>query len=141
VIGSAVFLGREQVVRLYTGNPMVVAAALPLLAWVALFHAADAVQTLAAFVLRAWRIVTLPTVIYVLALWGVGLGGGYALAFNLGGVMPLAWQGAPGYWIAATAGLTLAALALAALLAWVLAQQRTQAAPASVKPQAEPAAG
>ncbi len=141
VMGSAVFLGREQVVRLYTGNPMVVAAALPLLAWVALFHAADAVQTLAAFVLRAWHIVTLPTVIYVLALWGVGLGGGYALAFNLGGAMPLAWQGAPGYWIAATAGLTLAALALAALLTWVLAQQRTQAAPASVKPHAEPAAG
>ena len=124
VVGGAVFLAREPVVRLYTDNPTVQAAALPLLAWVALFHAADAVQTLAAFVLRAWRIATLPTVIYVVALWGVGLGGGYALAFNLGGAVPRAWQGAPGYWIASTAGLTTAALALAALLAWVLAQQR-----------------
>ena len=32
---------------------MVIAAALPLLAWVAVFHVADAAQTIAAFVLRA----------------------------------------------------------------------------------------
>ena len=135
LVGSVVFLGREQVVRLYTSNPTVVAAVLPLLAWVALFHAADAVQTMAAFVLRAWRIATLPTVIYVLSLWGVGLGGGYALAFNVGGAIPLAWQGARGYWIASTAGLTLAALALAALLAWVLTQHRRPAGSAvPVKP-------
>ena len=37
---------------------MIVAAALPLLAWVALFHVADAAQTIAAFVLRAYRIAT-----------------------------------------------------------------------------------
>ena len=130
LVGGTIFLGREQVVGLYTSNAAVVAAVLPLLAWVALFHAADAVQAMASFVLRAWRIATLPTVIYVLSLWGVGLGGGYALAFKVGGAMPSAWQGARGYWIASTAGLTLAALALAALLAWVLAQQRQPAAAA-----------
>ncbi len=129
VVGAAVFVGRAQVLGLYTGHPAVVAAALPLLAWVALFHTADAAQALAAFVLRAWRIATLPTVIYVLALWGVGLGGGYALAFNVGGAVPLAWQGARGYWIASTAGLTLSALLLVALLAWVLRQQRGQVKP------------
>ena len=47
LVGSAVYLMRQGVVGLYTGNASVVAAALPLLAWVALFHAADAVQTLA----------------------------------------------------------------------------------------------
>ena len=134
LVGGVVFLGREQVVGLYTGNPAVVAAVLPLLAWVALFHAADAVQAMACFVLRAWRIATLPTLIYVVSLWGVGQGGGYALAFNVGGAMPLAWQRARGYWIASTVGLTLAALALAGLLAWVLAQQRQPAASTSVKP-------
>jgi multidrug resistance protein, MATE family len=101
----------------------VVAAALPLLAWVALFHTVDAAQAVAAFVLRAWRIATVPTLIYVLALWGVGLGGGYVLAFNMGGEVPTAWQGARGYWIASTTGLTLSALGLVALLAWVLHQQ------------------
>ena len=123
-VGATVFVGRSQVVGLYTSNPAVVAAALPLLAWVVLFHAADAVQTAAAFVLRAWRVATLPTVIYVLALWGVGLGGGYGLAFGLGERAPLAWQGARGFWVASTAGLTLAALALAGLLAVVLAKQK-----------------
>jgi MATE family multidrug resistance protein len=119
LVGGTVLALREQVVGLYTGNAAVAAAALPLLAWVALFHAADAVQTLAAFVLRAWHVATLPTVVYVLALWGVGLGGGYLLAFNVGGGVPAAWHGAPGFWVASTTGLTLSAVALALLLGWL----------------------
>ena len=58
---------------------MIVAAALPLLAWVVLFHVADAAQTVAAFVLRAYRIATVPLVIYVVAIWAIGLGGGYVV--------------------------------------------------------------
>lgn len=123
VVGVAVFALREEIVRLYTGNPAVVTAALPLLAWVALFHAADAVQTLVAFVLRAWRIATVPMVIYVVALWGVGLGGGYWLAFASDTDTPAAWHGARGFWIASTTGLTTAALALTVLLAWVMAKR------------------
>ena len=128
VVGSAVYLAREGVLRLYTDQPAVLAAALPLLAWVALFHAADAVQTMAAFVLRAWRIATLPMVIYVLSIWGVGLSGGYWLAFHPPAAMPAHWQGARAFWIAATTGLTLSAMALAALLAWVLTRQRERSA-------------
>jgi MATE family multidrug resistance protein len=119
VLGAVVYLLRAQVVALYTGNAAVAAAALPLLAWVALFHAADAVQALAAFVLRAWHVATLPMVIYVLALWGAGLGGGYWLAFDTSGNGPAAWHGARGFWIASTSGLTLAAVTLAGLLAWM----------------------
>ncbi|MFY9514481.1 MAG: MATE family efflux transporter, partial [Rubrivivax sp.] len=81
LLGGSVFLGREAVVALYTGDAAVAAAALPLLAYVALFHMADAAQALAAFVLRAWRIATLPLVINAVALWGLGLGGGFWLAF------------------------------------------------------------
>ena len=132
VVGTVVFAARLQVLQLYTDNPAVLAAALPLLAWVALFHAADAVQTMAAFVLRAWRIVTVPMLIFVGALWGVGLGGGYMLAFRLGDRLPASWQGAQGFWIASTTGLTVAAVLLTALLAWVLAQQRQS----SVRPVA-----
>ncbi|MBP6901221.1 MAG: MATE family efflux transporter [Burkholderiaceae bacterium] len=129
VMGGSVYQARHGVVGLYTGNAAVVAAALPLVAWVALFHTADAVQTLAAFVLRAWRIATLPMVIYVLALWGLGLGGGYWLAYGSAGSaggawVPSSWQGAQGFWIASTAALTVAALALVSLQAWVMKQQR-----------------
>jgi len=118
------FFGREGIVGLYTGNAVIVAAALPLLAWVALFHFVDAMQIGAAFVLRAWRIAVAPLVIYAASMWGVGLGGGYLLAFNIGGAIPAALHGARGYWIASTAGLACAALGLTLCLAWVLRQQR-----------------
>ena len=97
VVGSAFFVVREPVLHLYTSNAVVIAAAMPLLAWVAVFHVADAAQAIAAFVLRAYKITTISVVIYVLALWGVGLGGGYALAFNLPGNVPAALHGAPGF--------------------------------------------
>jgi MATE family multidrug resistance protein len=124
VVGAAVLAGRGAIVRAYTGDAAVIAAALPLLLWAALFHVADAAQIVSAFVLRAWRVATLPLAIYVVALWGVGLGGGHALA--TGGIVGApAWlDGAPGYWAASTAGLTLAALALCALLGVVLHRQR-----------------
>ena len=83
VLGSAVYLLREPLIGLYTSDPVIVAAALPLLAWVVLFHVADAAQTIAAFVLRAHRIATVPLVVYVVAIWVIGLGGGYVAAFDL----------------------------------------------------------
>ena len=119
VMGGALWALRGPVIRLYTQDPAVVAAALPLLAFVALFHVSDAAQTLAAFVLRAWRIATVPLLVNTAALWGVGLGGGFVLAFNVGGAVPVAFQGAQGFWWAATAGLVLTALALTAFLAHV----------------------
>jgi len=133
VIGGLVFVAREPVLGLYTSNPVVVAAALPLLAWVAVFHIADAGQTIAAFVLRAYKIATVPMVIYVAALWGVGLGGGYALAFNLPGGVPAALQGARGFWFASTAGLVLAASALTAFMLWTMKQQRRESASGQVR--------
>ncbi len=123
LMGTAVFLGREPVLGLYTSDAAVVAAALPLVTWLAVFHVADAVQIIAAFVLRAHKIVTVPTLVYVLALWGVGLGGGYVLAFNLTGKTPAAMLGAPGFWMASTVALVLAAGTLAALMGWVLERE------------------
>jgi MATE family multidrug resistance protein len=89
---------------------------------------ADAAQTIAAFVLRAYKITVVPMAIYVAALWGVGLGGGYALAFNLPGTVPAALQGARGFWFASTSGLVLAGAALSAFMLWRMRQERQQAA-------------
>jgi multidrug resistance protein, MATE family len=123
-MGCAVWLGREGVLALYTRDPVVQAAVLPLLAWVAVFHFVDAAQGVVAFVLRAWRVATLPVVIFVVALWGVGLGGGYLLAFDPLGIAPAALHGARGFWSASAAGLLVAAVALTALLTVVHRQQR-----------------
>jgi multidrug resistance protein, MATE family len=120
VLGTAVYLTRESVLGAYTNNPVIIAAAMPLLAWVAVFHIADAAQTIAAFVMRAYRVATLPMVIYAVALWGVGLGGGFVVAFNVTGLTPPSLLGAPGFWSASVTGLVLSGIGLCSLMAWVL---------------------
>ena len=127
LLGASVYLLRATIVGLYTANPVIVAAALPLLAWVALFHVADATQTISAFVLRAYRIATVPLFVYVIAVWGVGLGGGYVMAFDLAGITPPWLRGARGFWGMATLGLWSAALGMSGFLAWMLRRERRRA--------------
>ena len=117
-VGAVVALARAPIVGLYTANAATAAAALPLLVWVWFFHLGDALQTVAAYVLRAYQVATLPMVIYVVALWGLGIGGGYLLAFGPRGV------GAVGFWQAATAGLLTAGVLLSLLLRRVFNENR-----------------
>jgi MATE family multidrug resistance protein len=124
LMGGALFLLRAPVVALYTADPTVQATALALVAWLAWFHVGDAAQCVAAAALRAWRVALVPVVIYALAIWGVGLGGGYVLAFDVLGIAPPALRGAPGFWIAGAVSLALTAVALAAFLAWMLRRHR-----------------
>lgn len=123
VMAAAVYLGRHAVVGLYTADAAVAAAALSFVAWLAWFHVGDAAQTVAAAVLRAWRVTTVPLVIYTLAIWGLGLGGGWWLAFEAPPEMPSWMRGAPGFWVAAAGSLIVTALALSGFLAWMLRRQ------------------
>jgi len=123
LIGSLVYLGRETIVGLYTADAAVASVALTLLSWVVLFHLSDALQTLAQFVLRAWRITVISLVVFVLSMWGLGLGGGYVLAFDSWGVTPALWRGPVGFWIASTGGLLSAGVALTAFLLWMQRQR------------------
>ncbi|SEK27717.1 multidrug resistance protein, MATE family [Roseateles sp. YR242] len=140
VMGALVFNLREQVLGLYTRDATIIAAALPLLGWVWLFHTADAGQTVAAFVLRSHHIATAPMVIYAFAIWGLGLGGGYWLAFGEHEIpLPESMQGAMGFWSAASAGLAAAALGLCGLLAWVHRTQLRRPPGAPFRPEASTA--
>ncbi len=130
-MGGSVYFARESLLHAYTRNEVIVAAAMPLLAWVMLFHIADAAQTLASFTLRAYKMATVPVIIYASAIWGVGLGGGYTVAFNLTGLTPASLQGAQGFWAAATAGLTIAGLSLSGFLVWILKKQGSRPSPRS----------
>jgi MATE family multidrug resistance protein len=76
----------------------------------------------------------LPVVIYALSLWLVGLGGGFALAFNVGGEVPTALHGARGFWVAATAGLVVAAAGLSLFLRWVMRNNRHNDEPGTTRP-------
>jgi MATE family multidrug resistance protein len=105
VVSLGLWLGAENVAAIYTPDADVRAAAAALIAIVAAYHLADALQTVVVNVLRGYRRTTVPMLVYAVALWGVGLGGGYVLGLTdlLGPA-----RGAAGFWLAATASLTLA---------------------------------
>ncbi|WP_034196430.1 MATE family efflux transporter, partial [Burkholderia cenocepacia] len=110
--GVLVFALRPLIIGGYTPNPAVAAAAMPLVAIVACYHVFDALQVTSAFVLRAYKVAVVPTVIYAVALWGVGLSGGYVLGFDVGGIAPAWLTGARGFWFANTVSLMLAGAGL-----------------------------
>jgi MATE family multidrug resistance protein len=127
--GSAVLIAlfHESVARLYAGdNPQVVDLAAGLLLWVALYHVADATQALCVFLLRSYRVATRPLVIYCVLLWGVGLGGGWLLAYRGLGPFP-ALQTPAAFWGAGAFALALTGAVFTALL-WRVVRERRPAA-------------
>ncbi|MDE1184135.1 MATE family efflux transporter [Paraburkholderia sp.] len=113
IYGTIVLVLRPWIIEGYTPNPQVAAAAMPLVLIVVCYHLFDALQITTAFVLRAYKVAVVPTVIYAVALWGVGLGGGYALGFDVGGLTPDWLTGARGFWVANAASLAIAGVGLA----------------------------
>lgn len=122
VLAASLFVAKDTLAALYSGDDAVVALAAALLAWVAAYHVADAVQTLCIFVLRSYRITLAPLVVYGVLLWGVGLYGGYVLAYR---GWP-GWEPQPSpvtFWATSAAALGITALVFGALLQWVLRLQ------------------
>jgi MATE family multidrug resistance protein len=122
IFAAAMFVLRFQLANVYSDNPAVVALAATLLLVVALYHLADALQTLCVFVLRCYRVTLAPLVIYCTMLWGIGLGGSYLLAYRGLGPWP-AMQSPLAFWIMSAGALVLAALLFGALLRWTMARR------------------
>ncbi|NTV09668.1 MAG: MATE family efflux transporter [Zoogloea sp.] len=118
VLGVILWLTREPVLNAYTGDPGVRSVALGLIVYICVYQFFDAIQTVAAHVLRGYKITFLPMVIHTACFWGVGLAGGYMLA-NHGwpGGMPL---GVTGFWQASVASTILAAILFGSYLLWVV---------------------
>ena len=70
----------------------------------------------------------MPVLVYVVALWGVGLGGGYLAAFDPAGISPAWMHSARGFWSMSTLGLAIAGLGMRAFLAWKLRRDAKKAA-------------
>ena len=111
-IGLLVFFSRAYIVALYTPDPQIAAIALSLFLFIAFYQFFDAMQVGAAFVLRAYKVATVPTLMYAIGLWGVGLGGGYWMGFNVPGNIPTVLTGAAGFWLGNSVSLALVAAAL-----------------------------
>lgn len=114
--GLLVWLLRGLIVRAYTPDAAVAAAALPLFFFIAFYQLFDSLQVTTAFVLRAYKVAIVPTIMYAVALWGVGLGGGFVLGFDMLGVTPRFLLGASGFWMANSVSLGLVGLGLIAYL-------------------------
>lgn len=114
-LAAGVALARWHIAGTYSRNPEVVAVAAGLLAWLAAYHIGDAIQALCVFVLRCYRVAVAPLVAYGVLLWGVGLIGGYSLAYRQAGNGMLA-NSPEAFWAAATVALALLSLILPVIL-------------------------
>lgn len=119
-------LSRHSLAAVFASDAAVITAAAVWLGWVGWYHLADALQAVCVFVLRCWRITLLPLVIYAALLWGLGLYGGYLLAYR--GLGP--WAARPAvdsFWMTSTVALGM----VSALFLWLLFRAMRQTAPRS----------
>ena len=116
-LAAILFIAKSRIASVYSQQTEVVLLTAGLLAWVAAYHLVDAVQILCIFLLRCYRITLAPLVVYGGMLWGLGLGGGYWMAYH--GLGPLAPLRSPTpFWAASSAALGVTA----AVFAWMLAR-------------------
>ena len=121
--GLLIVLAASRIVALYSHDAEVQSLATRLLVYVALFQVFDTAQVVIVNALRGYKITFIPMLVYTVALWGIGLGGGYALALHridvanaLGLGTPM---GASGFWLAGVVSLMVASLILFAYFARV----------------------
>ncbi|MGE5489848.1 MAG: MATE family efflux transporter [Actinomycetota bacterium] len=110
-VAVLLWLGSGIVVDMYTDDPAVRNVAVVLVAYIAFYQFFDAIQTVAAFALRAYRVTFIPMVAQTFCFWGIGLAGGWWLCYR--------WQpalGVGGFWLASVASLVVAAALLGGLL-------------------------
>ena len=119
VLSALLGLARFEIARLYTDSVPITSLAASLLAWVCFYHLADAVQVFSVFILRSFGITVLPLVTYALCLWGVGLAGGYTVAYGVEAHTWAHWLGQRSpmaFWQAASVALFLSAMILSMTL-------------------------
>jgi len=120
---AIILIARQFLAAWYSASAEVVAMASMLLVWVAFYHVADALQALCAFLLRCYQIAIAPLILYGVLLWGLGLYGGYRLAY-VGVFGYAATQNASSFWLASTVAIGLVALCLLGLLLYTVGRNR-----------------
>ncbi|CAK0765042.1 multidrug resistance protein, MATE family [Gammaproteobacteria bacterium] len=109
-----IYLFREQITQAYSSDPEIQQLAVQLLVIVCIYHFFDGQLVLFLTLLRCWNVSIPPMLTYIGVLFGIGLGGGWWLAyhlFSLGGwaIQPM---GVSGFWIMETVGVALALIIL-----------------------------
>jgi len=119
LLASLIDWQRETIAAFYTISPSVGSLASTMLLWVAFYHLADAVQVFCVFTLRSYGITVLPLLTYTFLLWGLGLAGGYVLAYGQMDSSALSWmvsQSPIAFWQSSSIALCLTAVVLLSVL-------------------------
>lgn len=115
VTALVLFVGRFGLASLYTPDVAVIAIAGSLMVFAGVFQLVDAVQCVASYALRGYKVTTVPMIIHAVAFWGFGLLPGCVLAFYGG-------MGIYGFWTALVVSLAVAGV----LLLWYLERHSKQ---------------
>lgn len=116
-----IVIARDPILTLYTDDAQVAAMAALLLIVLPFFHIGDALQCIGSYLLRAYKVAAVPLLLQIVALTGVGLGGGWwlgfgpaagALAAPIERLIPGAPVGTTTLWIMSTVGLVLSSVLL-----------------------------
>jgi len=119
-IGFALFIGillalfiyglRQQIVDIYSDDVEVLALAATLLIYAAYYQLFDSLQVGCAGALRGLHDTKTTMVVTFVSYWGIGLGGGYVLAYT--NWLTESPMGVEGFWLGILLGLLLAAILL-----------------------------
>ncbi|XXQ68572.1 MATE family efflux transporter [Neisseriaceae bacterium B1] len=102
---TAMITLRYPLVGLYTDDAGVIALAVNIILFCAVFQFFDFTQCIASYALRGYKVTRIPMIIHAIAFWLLGLLPGYALAYGLD-------MGIYGFWTALVFSLAMAAAAL-----------------------------
>ena len=105
VSAGVMLLAPGWVANIYSDDPQVIAVAVDLLFFAALFQLSDGLQVSVGGALRGLQDTRVPMLVVIVAYWLVGLPAGWYLTFR-------ADWGAGGMWLGLVAGLSVAALLL-----------------------------
>jgi MATE family multidrug resistance protein len=108
---------RGFVAGLYSNELAVVAVAMELMVFVAVYQLVDDTQVTALGALRGFKDTRTPMVIALVAYWSVGLPVGVVLGF--GWVELPGFMGVRGFWVGLAAGLSVASVVLIARFSWL----------------------
>ncbi|WP_047047765.1 MATE family efflux transporter [Vibrio mexicanus] len=121
LLSVAIFLlFPEQIIRLYTQDPVVSATAATLLVFTAMYQFSDALQTSANGALRGYKDTKVPMLLAILAYWGLALPLGIVLGMT---DMLTTAMGEKGFWIGIVTGLSVAAIAMLLRLWYIIAKR------------------
>lgn len=121
LVSLIVWFVREPLMAAYTVDPEVGGLGVSLMLYLCLYQFFDAIQTVSAHALRGYKVTLGPMLVHTLCFWGIGLGGGYGLAYQgLGDWLPP--QGVAGFWQASVLSTIAAAILFAAYLRLVTRQ-------------------